>query len=122
MARYDQTSARQYVETATKPAKDESAEAARLDAPGNDDPRAAVLKIISRTLRRKDLAPEDNYLALCHDLRRTIIIIREIERRFAVQLPLTLFMEAETIAAITDAVATGVIPTSRGIVTLKPAG
>jgi|GEM_PF-5718692 len=93
----------------------------RSDAPGNDDQRIAVLKIISRTLRRKDLTPEDNYLALCHDLRRTIVIIREIERRFAVQLPLTLLMEAETISAIADAVVSRVIPASRGMVTLKPA-
>lgn len=100
---------------------DGSSESARSDTPGNDDQRTAVLKIIGRTLRRKDLTLEDNYLALCHDLRRTIIIIREIERRFAVQLPLTLLMEAETISAIADAVASKVIPASRGIVTLKPA-
>jgi thioesterase domain-containing protein len=121
MARSDQTGARHYEEAATMPAKGGAHEPAQLAASGNDDQRTTVLKIIGRTLRRKDLTPEDNYLALCHDLRRTIIIIREIERRFAVQLPLTLFMEAETISAIAGAVVTRAIPASRGIVTLKPA-
>jgi thioesterase domain-containing protein len=90
--------------------------------PAEDERRVAALKIIGRALRLKSVSLADNYLSLCHDMRRTIIVIREIDKHFGIQLPLTLFMEAVTIGAIVDAVITRSIPPSTGIVELKAPG
>ncbi|HVJ42133.1 MAG TPA: thioesterase domain-containing protein [Dongiaceae bacterium] len=82
---------------------------------------ALLLKILARVLRAKNVAAEDNYLQLCHDLRRTIIVIREVKKATALELPLSLFMEAKDIRAIAMAMATRHWPQSTGLVLLKAA-
>lgn len=86
-----------------------------------DAANALLFKVLGRVLRLKTIAADDTYLSLCHDLRRTIIVIREIKRATGLELPLTLFMEAKTVREIAQCIATRTWPPSNGLVLLKPA-
>jgi thioesterase domain-containing protein len=84
-----------------------------------DEAASLLLKILGRVLRVKTISLEHRYLDICHDLRRTIIIIREVNKAAGIELPLTLFMEAETIGEIANAVAERSWPPSTGFVRLR---
>lgn len=87
-----------------------------------DEAASLLLKTLGRVLRIKTTSLEHRYLDVCHDLRRTIIVIREVNKATGIELPLTLFMEAETIGEIAKAIAERSSPPSSGYVCLRSEG
>jgi thioesterase domain-containing protein len=83
---------------------------------------AALQKIIhltERLLKVRPLGPESRFIDLTSDIRKAFIFLREFQRRFDFDLPLSAFFDAPTLRDLAHVAVTGKMPPLSQLVLLR---
>ena len=83
---------------------------------------AALQKIIhltERLLKVRPLGPESRFIDLTSDIRKAFIFLREFQRRFEFDLPLSAFFDAPTLRDLAHVAVTGKTPPLSQLVLLR---
>ena len=91
----------------------------RTDEKTTEIVQQEIIKILERLLKQRPLTGDARFIDLTSDIRKAFIFIREFQRRFAFDLPLSAFFDAPTIADLAHIAVTGQTPPLSRLVLLR---
>lgn len=84
-----------------------------------DDAIRVVTNIFERILKKRSLAPNTRFIDLTSDIRKAFILVREFQRATEIELPMSIFFDAPSIADMAEIALTGRIPPQSRLVKMR---